>query len=432
MKRGGSPQVSPFMLSQKLPLMKKRFLGLILTFIPLSLSFGQDGYTPNKLLRQTIRQEVWQELKPQTPQKYQFLMGLIFKGDEYFKSYRKVAHSKGLPPEKLATVETFFTILCEEVVQGKEVADSEVANRYRATQTKFEETQKDYALSDQEKQRKYDPLILKAMWIAQLFDAEKKNKVPIQVLAQNLLDQYTPTKLNPSPQTSVRPSSTPTQEANPSKQAESTPSTLPSPSSPTSSSSYTHEIEDIILRTVTSYGLSGMYVTNEVNILFKNGDVYTNPSIPLSQLNVAQSKREKPTKWDTWEKRGNIIYVKRSKNGKVYDWKKWFPVRSAANGHRIQGRYACADGFGGAVVINASLVSFDKQGRFAWKTVKGGNTSWKPIYSKSESAGTYSIEGHVITLEYNNGAKESFFFGLYPKDNQHFIIGSSHFTPADR
>lgn len=83
-------------------------------------------------------------------------------------------------------------------------------------------------------------------------------------------------------------------------------------------------------------------------------------------------------------------------------------------------------------MVNASLVSFDQQGRFAWKTVKGGNTSWKPIYSKSESAGTYSIEDLVITLSYNNGAKESFFLGLYPKDDQHLISGSSHFTPADR
>ena len=346
--------------------MDKLCLGFMLFFALLTLSFAQDGYTPDELLRQRIRQELWQELKPQTPKKYQFLMGLIFKGDEYFKSYQNLARSKGLPPEQLATVETFFTVLCEEVVQGKEASDSEVSKRYQAVRAEFEQTQKDYSLSDREKQRKYDPLILKAMWVAQLFEAEKRNKASIQVLAQNLLDGHRNREVDEP----ASPSPSQTAEVLPSKRVDS-PQPTPAPLPTTPTSSYTHEIEDIIMRTVTSYGLSGMYVTNEVNILFKNGDVFTNPAVPLNQLNIAQSKKEKPNKWDTWEKRGNIIYVKRSKNGKVYDWKKWFPVRSAAQGYRIQGRYACADGFGGAVVVNASLVSFDGQGRFRMEDCQG-------------------------------------------------------------
>ena len=98
-------------------------------------------------------------------------------------------------------------------------------------------------------------------------------------------------------------------------------------------------------------------------------------------------------------------------------------------GGKIVGTYTTLDAFGGDRVINASTVSFDTEGRFAWKTIKGGNTPWKPVYSKSASAGTYQIDGYRITLNYNNGQRESFFFGFYPKDNEHFVIGVGHFVP---
>ena len=403
--------------------MKKQVCLFLLLFLTsLSETLAQNAYQPDKLLRPSIRQEVWKKLKPLTPQKYQFLMSLIFKGDEYFNTYRKTAQAQGLPPNELATIETFFSILCEEVVRGVSFSDTETRKRYSTTKESFSRTQKDFSLSDRDKQRKYEPLILKAMWVAQLYNAEKKNKAAIQELAKGLLEQHNKANLTSQEET-------PSPAAGPSPQAPSPP--VPNPAS-SPSQNYDHEIEDIIMRTVTNYGLSGMYIENEVNILFKNGDVFTNPSVPLEKLDVIQSKRAKPNKWDTWKRIGNILQVKRSKTGKLVEWKKWFKVRPAPNGFRIQGVYSCSDAFGGAVVINASVVSFDKQGRFAWKTVKGGNTSWKPVYSHSRTSGTYSIQDHTLVLKYNNGAEESFFFGLYPKDDQHFIIGLNHFVPTEK
>ncbi|WP_289644260.1 hypothetical protein [Maribacter aestuarii] len=95
----------------------------------------------------------------------------------------------------------------------------------------------------------------------------------------------------------------------------------------------------------------------------------------------------------------------------------------------MQGKFNTIDAFGGSKVINASTVYFDNQGRFAWKTVKGGNTAWKPIFTKSAFAGTYEINAHTIILNYYNGVSEAYFFGLYPKDNMHFVIGANHFVP---
>jgi len=195
------------------------------------------------------------------------------------------------------------------------------------------------------------------------------------------------------------------------------------------SGSSSPEVSDIILRTVTKYGLNGVYIDNEVSALFTNGELLTNPSEPLDQLNLASSKREHPKKWATWKKKGDVLYVTKAWKNKTYDWKKWFKLRPGKKGMKLPGRYNTLDGFGGATVINASMVAFDAQGRFAWKTIKGGNTVWKPVYSKSNSSGTYEIDGHTIRLKYNDGTTESFFFGLYPKDSEHFVIGSSHFAP---
>jgi len=73
----------------------------------------------------------------------------------------------------------------------------------------------------------------------------------------------------------------------------------------------------------------------------------------------------------------------------------------------------------------------DKQGRFAWRNVKGSaNTPWKPVLIESNTAGTYEIEDYTITLNYNNGKSAAYFFGVYPDNPDFFIIGGNHFIPV--
>ncbi|WP_350292432.1 hypothetical protein [uncultured Croceitalea sp.] len=384
---------------------KYRHIIIVLVSLYSTVIFSQVTYSPEFSLREIIRQQTWQELKPQTPSREQYLYSKIFQSDAYFKEYERLASAKGYNAYDLATITTFFKVICEEILEGKVHTDGELQTIFKF----YQSNNRDINLTNEEKQLKYDALILKTMWIAQMSNSGKVDSKTAKELVNNLIEsdkvRITGVKKDNRAVTDNQDKTTSSTKTNP-------------------------KIYDIILRTVTSYGLNGVYITNKVSILFENGDVFTNPSKPLESFNINESKKDKPNNWDKWRKKGNIIQVTRSKNGKIVSWKKWHKVRPASNDFKLMGKFNSLDAFGGSTVINASTVYFDRQGRFAWKTVKGGNTVWKPIFAKSNSSGNYKIDDNTITLTYNNGVTESFFFGLYPKDNKHFIIGSNHFAPS--
>ncbi|MFD2587018.1 hypothetical protein ACFSQJ_08750 [Croceitalea marina] len=379
--------------------------------------FCQDSYFPNTTLRSQIRKTVWKELKEQTPQKYRFMTGLIFNSNNSFGLYEDAAKKYGWKPYELPTVVAFYDIVLRETVSATTFTEEKVEEIYEKTKSDYAKGRIDAGLSSSRKQEKYDAMIVRALWVATVFELSKKKSTEVQKIAASLLrksGEFTSEPSEVDDNTVV-------------KEINTTPPTVKKPSP---NGNTTEKVNDIILRTATKYCLNGVYVANDVSVLYNNGDIFTNPSEPLNGLNIAESKRKNPKKWQRWKKQGNILYVTDPRKRKTYDWKKWFKVRSASKSFKLSGRYNTSDGFGGATVINASTVVFDQQGRFAWKTIKGGNTDWKPIFSKSTSAGTYEIDGYTITLKYNNGVEEAFFFGLYPKDNEHFVIGSSHFAPT--
>ena len=370
--------------------------------------FSQASYTPDTSIRNQIRQKVWQELKPLTPTKLHSLFSLVFKSESYFGEYERIAKAKGLSPYDISTIKTFSNVILEEVKENKTLNELEISKKYDSVKKQYATTKIDDEFNNEQKQEKYDSFILKSMWLAQLAQSKSVKQDRLRFLADKFLKvQAVNVQEN---QVSVK-----------------------TPSKPVSSETInnTNDIEDFILRTVTKYGLNGVYIKNQVSVLYKNGMLFTNPIQPLETFDVQKSKREKPGKWDSWQKNGNTIQVNRSKNGKVVDWKKWHKVRPATKGFKLQGKFNTADGFGGSVVINASTIYFDNQGLFTWKTVQGGNTVWKPVFVKTNSSGNYKIDNYTIYLAYNNGVTESYFFGLYPKDNQHFIIGENHFVPLN-
>lgn len=331
---------------------------------------------------------------------------MVFKSDSYFKEYERIAKTKGLPAYDLPTIKTFSEVIFEEIKYYKKLSDIEINKKYNWIKKQYATATIDSKLNNEQVQEKYDSFVLKAMWLAQLAQSKSIEQDRLQFLADKFLKEQTENVQGN--QVSVK-----------------------TPTKPVLSETINNinDIDDIILRTVTLYGLNGVYIKNQVSVLYENGILFTNPTQPLETFDVQDSKSEKPNKWDSWQKKGNIIQVTRSKNGKVVDWKKWHKVRPATKGFTLQGKFNTVDGFGGSAVINASSIYFDNQGRFTWKTVKGGNTIWKPVFVKTNSSGNYKIDNHTISLTYTNGVAESYFFGLYPKDNQHFIIGANHFVP---
>lgn len=400
----------------------------ICKFLPISilcctsLVFAQKSYIPDEALRNTIRKELWQELKLETPKKQRFLTGLSLSSNECFKLYEKAAKQRNWKPYELVTIASFYKIILEETVAGKDYREDEIKAVYQSIGNQYELINLTGQVTNDQIQNAYDKLILKALWIGTVFELSKKNSLEIQKKAEELLVDF-------NIETLISPKRNLTEKDITEVENEGTESAVNGSRPILTNNSNLNEVEDVIIRTVTSYGLGGAYVKNEVSILFKSGDIMTNPSVPINALNIARSKRSDPKKWGTWEKKGNILWVTKLWKNKTYDWKKWFQLRPSNKNIILKGRFKSSDGFGGSKVINANNVSFDGKGRFAWKNIKGGNTVWKPVYSKSNTAGTYTIDEYTLTLNYNDGASESFFFGFYPKDNLHFVIGSNHFTP---
>lgn len=386
---------------------------LLLFFVHLYIN-GQE-YQPNEVLRSEIRVEKWIEFKLKTPKKHRLMSGLIFKTNQCFDLYNKVAKKLGYPVNEVATMMTFRNVILKENARGRDYTKADIDNEYLATQKLFLESSAENSQSSRQLQSKYDRLLLDAIWIAVLNEFSKGHTAETKKLAAELLEksevssQLGEDKIEPTPD---KPS-------------------VEDAKDKIFSSISNLQVDDIILRTVTNYGMNGVYIDNEISVLFSNGEIFTNPVGPLDKLNRENSKKKYPKRWNTWSKKNDIIYVTKAWKGKTYDWKKWFKVRPAKNNQKLSGKFNTSDPFGGATVINASTVSFDSSGRFVWKTIKGGDTSWKPKYSRTNEAGTYLIEDFKITLKYNNGRKESFFFGFYPKDNEHFVIGSSHFVPVN-
>ena len=318
---------------------------------------------------------------------------------------------KNLNPTDIAIIYSFFKSRCESIIAGDSYKGSNDRKEYDEMNDQLSEYFKNNSHSNSELQEKYDRLILKGSWLFMVksgYESAKYKKLASKLLAENrLIDNseiYSKKVISKKP---IR--DTPNKKEG---------------------NSF-NNIDEIIMRTATSYGLSGAYVHNEVSVLYKNGDLYTNPTKPLETFSIKESKKIKPKKWKTWKKNQGKIHVTNASTGKVYDWKKWFKTRPGEKGHTFNGVFKTLDPFGGSTVINASTVYFDNKGRFAWSHLKGGSWDMNSVYLKSKFKGTYYISNYTIHLNYENGQKESFFFCRFPVSNEHFIIGKSHFVPKN-
>lgn len=189
------------------------------------------------------------------------------------------------------------------------------------------------------------------------------------------------------------------------------------------------EVEGIYMRTVTRYGLSGVYVKNAIYLLLKDGTIYKNLSVPLDELNVVASRQEETKHWGTWDKQGDVLNVTWS-NGKSYEWKKWFVTDPAQAGERLSGVFKSSDPFTGATAFNVNTLVLTEEGDYYWLNQKGGQTSWRSLISESEMKGRYELDGHKIVFHDESGESESHLFYFYPGKRDVFGIGKSDFLPV--
>lgn len=393
----------------------KLYIGFLLLLLSTGLLCGQHTYTVDNELRTKIRKETWQELKLETPKENRLGLGVLFLSNGIFKDYQGVAAKYGYNPNDIVTATTFYRVISNEIITSNNYSRKEISTIYKQTQAAIRDSKTSANLSSDQIQKISDRLILETLWLFNLNRLRKPDNAIVKRLAEKKLNDY-------------HMSSTPV-----AAKEEKKPKTVNKPlPRPPISNNAPGDIQEIIMRTKTSYGLSGIYTANDVCILYKNGDIYINPIKPLESFNISDSKNEHPGKWNSWKKKNGVIYVTYSENGKVGEWKKWFDLRPVKKGFTINGKFSTIDPFGGAAVINASTVYFDNKGRFVWDNVKGGSNNMSSVYIKNKYKGTYHISGHTIELNYTNGGtKESYFFSMYPVSKKHFIIGKSHFVPEE-
>ena len=239
---------------------------------------AQDYAPPNNTLRTSLRKQTWEQLKLKTPKQQKFMTALVFNTNQCFDLYEKAASQKKWPIYEAVTILTFREVVLHEAIRGSDYSDMEIQKTYQETKDKYQSEKPDTGLNKTELQQKYDPVILEALWIATLNELIKSRNDNVKNLARQMLSEQT-SKPKEKDLIATKPKTSPKRE-------------------PTSESSLsktkTPVVHNVILRTVTNYGLGGAYVENEVSILFKNGELMTNPSAPISQLDVAASKKKNP------------------------------------------------------------------------------------------------------------------------------------------
>lgn len=167
-------------------------------------------------------------------------------------------------------------------------------------------------------------------------------------------------------------------------------------------------------------------------LLFADGQVYDDlPSGPLGAFDAAEAKRKRPKGWGTWKIKGGTLEVvwNGSTDRRPSIYRDWFRLDVPKRGAKLNGVYSkvgfVQQNLGADTTFSASgwsTMAFERTGTFSH--AKGGSTSYGSgaggvhANSKSESDGTYTIDGPLLVMKHRDGTvfrASLFFVGANPK-----------------
>ena len=413
-----------------------------LWLLTMTLPSMAAAYEPDQALRDTLSKTEKRVLVEATPAAQRLSVRLSFSPRGAFRDYERIAKEAGFEPYADCSVATFASGTNWRLALGRDATPAQITGLIEQCQDAEETTLGAKPVS----QTTGDRAILRGIWQRNLeFVANSLGDDALQAFLQEDAAAYfrkhygDPTQWTLSDQgfqeravaeaaAEAVAEAVTAKAATAASEPGSAPDSAPA-ATPKTSAGANAQFERIALRTVTRYGLGGVYVENETYLLLKDGSILRNFSDNPYTLNVAASKRAVPKNWGRWRPQGNRLQVTWP-GKKPTLWKTWFSTRAAGPGQTIEGRFQSADGFGGGRVANFNTVAFSADGRFAWASLKGGSTGgWLPAYSDKRRSGRYTLNGHSIQLRYNDGTMEDYAFAFYPKDDEHFVIGANHFAP---
>jgi len=169
---------------------------------------------------------------------------------------------------------------------------------------------------------------------------------------------------------------------------------------------------------------------------FTNGQVVKEPKVPLDQLRLDALDKDQAGRWGTYVVNGNKVTITYTNGDRTEkDWP-GAPAIPAPGGTTLQGAFSSITGggnlaVGGSVgVLAYSRMTFTSDGWFTNENISGGSSSAHVAYSRTDTAGRYTIDGHTITLRFNSGDVGQFFFAFYGNDFDVFRIAGRTYTSA--
>ncbi len=199
------------------------------------------------------------------------------------------------------------------------------------------------------------------------------------------------------------------------------------------------EMQGIYLREKGS--LAMLNFRYEAQLLFKNGEVYTDIDIPLEDLDIAASKQAEPERWGRWRRDGDKVYFDLPAGEKKVRLYKHAAVPAPEN-QTLEGVWSYQ--FGSVSVDYASSVVIERDigfsengafatGKFSGASASAGGATATGLSSEGLSPkGTYRISGYTVEFTHHDGTIERQLFFFYP-DNKGAIdydtinVGSSHY-----
>ena len=402
----------------------------------MALLFAPVGaaYVPDKNARKSISEAMRAELIEATPRPQRFSVRFAISGRTPFRDYERLAKRAGYEPYTDCSIATFVEVTHWQIIQRSDVHPEQIAQLHAACEAAESTVLGAKPLS----QEAGDRAVMRGMWQRSLEFVGKglRDEALLKFVREDAAAAFSglygdPDEWELSNEGFVArraPGDDGAPVVSSSPAANAAPGVVPAPAVAGSASA--SPVDKLVLRAVTRYGLAGVYVENATYLLLQDGSIFRKPYDNPYTMDVPASKRNAAKDWGTWIRRGEELIV--TWPGDEPDvWKTWFTVRPADGILQLSGRFQSADGFGGDRVANFNTVAFTADGRFSWANLKGGNTAWLPAYSDTKKAGRYELKGYSIRLNFNDGEVREYAFGFYPKDEEHFVIGSSHFTPLD-
>jgi hypothetical protein len=198
------------------------------------------------------------------------------------------------------------------------------------------------------------------------------------------------------------------------------------------------QIEGIYMNLTYQSGVGGyIYPVYEPVLFLKDGTYWDGMNIPPADLDIAASRQGEPRRWGHWKRVGNKFQLQDEK-GKWDDPKEMQEAKPGASGEKLNGTFTTIGGGGnvafggGTMVAYVNSFTFLPNGHFKAGKFAGGssNEPTSPVgvstYSKSESDGTYTIDGYTLTLRFKDGRVERRAFSFMdPKDKDAIYLNGS-------